>query len=737
MKRMRIFLIMALYVLALYGCRENIMDEISKHENKTTVNLAVKGMASDVNSQLEDVIDNVFAFRFLDGVLVQEFEHINLASNRSFDLHFTEKRGKLVLWANADGFLADSTFMQQITTEEEFMAYTATAEQMSRNRLTMTASVDLDTVGSELYVQLKRSLARIDLKSEFEGVKVRKVALHGISDKGYVNDVPAIISPTTTSWVKELEDETGDENVQTLFYPCAQPKATYNVELDVLVDGAWRKLTTTLGAINRNTLYTIRVYGNGSTIGVTVLEDDWQNGHGVTSGQLIKGLIDVDTSVLSENVRVSDTQDTLFLPYIGADVQLVLKANPGAEVVMRGTIDGVEVLRNAARSLVTVANFEVHASHRFPGRTTEYLYLDVMEGTTKKGRVVVVAEANPIGLVGHVKLDENGVCDFNRYIDGELGVITLPEGKTVSMRFPEGEKEWARLVAVDGQNNVFRIEGGWKPNDPEADGRLQQVELVIEDATHTTPEVYTLIRKNWGLPVVNINGTWWCRYNLRGNVKNFEDQITLGNNPVGEEGITEYLKTCSDEDFVAMAGDQYQAGNQEGLKLKLVGESFVYEGFDSNNQMDFGSVDPEYMAPDGYQVPDYSNYRFFTWAENVNLGYGSNVFNNQLGQRINYSITERDIAIEGVSYGTMHVYDYVYDGQHWVLLGMGHQYNATEISGMSIIFATYGKAGKSWMMEGYRQSDDGRGNWYKYASQNAQKTRMIRCVKKPVEYIYE
>ena len=60
------------------------------------------------------------------------------------------------------------------------------------------------------------------------------------------------------------------------------------------------------------------------------------------------------------------------------------------------------------------------------------------------------------------------------------------------------------------------------------------------------------------MPVVNINGTWWCRYNLRGNVKNFEDQITLGNNPVGEEGITEYLKTCSDEDFVAIknaAGD--------------------------------------------------------------------------------------------------------------------------------------------------------------------------------------
>lgn len=738
MIRMKIFLLLSFCVLALSACHENVVDEISKQGNKATIYLATKGMTGDAGNQSEVLIDNVFAFRFLDGLLVQKFEHIKLGSNASFDLHFTERRGTLVLWANATEFLTDSTFREQITTEEEFLAYTATAEQMSKSGLTMTASVDLDAANVEIHVQMKRSLARVDLKSEFEGVKVRKVTLHGISDMGFVNDVPAIVSPeTSTSWVKEFEDEIGAENVQTLFYPCEQPKAAYNVEVDVLVEGAWRKLTTKLNAINRNTIYTIKVYGNGSTIGVAVLEDDWQNGNGVTSGQFIKGLIDMETSVLSEDVRVSETGDTLFLPYIGAHVQLALKANLGAEVIMRGNINGVEIQRKDTRSLVPVAEFDVRSSHRFPGKAAEYLYLDIMEGATRMGRVVVVAEANPIELAGLIKLDENGVCNFNRYVDGELGVIALPEGKTLSLRFPEGEKEWVRLVPIETRNNAFRIEGGWKPNDPEADGRLQQVELVIDDVARTNSEIYTLIRKNWGLPVVNINGTWWCRYNLRGNVKNFEDQITLGTNPVGEEGIAEYLKNCTDEEFIAIAGDQYQAGNQESLKLKPVGEGFVYDGFNPNNQTDFGSLEPTYMAPDGYMIPDYDDYRFFTWGENVNLGYGSNVFNNKLGQRINYSITERNITIEGVNYGIMHVYDYVYDGQHWVLLGLGHQYNATEISRMSIIFATYGRNGKSWMMEGYRQSGDGSGNWYKYASHNAQKTRMIRCVKAPVEYIYE
>lgn len=34
-------------------------------------------------------------------------------------------------------------------------------------------------------------------------------------------------------------------------------------------------------------------------------------------------------------------------------------------------------------------------------------------------------------------------------------------------------------------------------------------------------------------------------------------------------------------------------------------------------------------------------------------------------------------------------------------------------------------------------NSEGRGNWFKYTGNNAQKTRTIRCIKTPVEYIYE
>ena len=56
---------------------------------------------------------------------------------------------------------------------------------------------------------------------------------------------------------------------------------------------------------------------------------------------------------------------------------------------------------------------------------------------------------------------------------------------------------------------------------------------------------------------------------------------------------------------------------------------------------------------------------------------------------------------------------------------------------MTLLLATYGNSAKSWFMEGYAQNDRPNQNWLKYTSQNSTKTRVIRCVKTPVEYIYE
>ena len=106
--------------------------------------------------------------------------------------------------------------------------------------------------------------------------------------------------------------------------------------------------------------------------------------------------------------------------------------------------------------------------------------------------------------------------------------------------------------------------------------------------------------------------------------------------------------------------------------------------------------------PDGYQIPDFDDYRFFTGSTNFNLGYfNPGAFNNGLGQRLNFKVVERNATFQGLQYGPITFYDFEYEGSHWTICGLGHQWDATSISKMMILLATYGNGGSTWMIEGY------------------------------------
>ena len=109
-----------------------------------------------------------------------------------------------------------------------------------------------------------------------------------------------------------------------------------------------------------------------------------------------------------------------------------------------------------------------------------------------------------------------------------------------------------------------------------------------------------------------------------------------------------------------------------------------------------------------------------------------------MGQRLTFDIVERDASFLGGSYGPVNFYDFNYNGAHLVLCDLGHQYNteATAVAKMMILFATYGNSGSTWLIEGSARAT-GTGNWYKFAGQNSTKTRTIRCIKTPVEYMIE
>lgn len=722
----------------LSGCQKEKIRQDNAADGSLRISIISSGMNYGITTESETNIHTLDAYHFENGILSESFNSLQIDEKGVCRLDIKQKNGMLYFLANDANITSRANLTNNVTTLEEFLQLTATADEMTSKSLLMSGHTELDGENASLSVSLKRAVARIDLESAFQDAEVNSITIRDIALTGLVNeggDKSVLTNIEKTDLTKDFGEQPFKNKKESLYYLPEQTANGHAVEILMAVNGGWHRLKTTLPPLKRNTVYTLKVYGNGANLNVEVLTDNWESGNSSESGLTLKGLVDKENSQLSEGVTVNERGDTVFVPSWNSNFQLTLAAESGAQVSVLGEVEGVTVTpASQSRSLSPVAEFNVSSRQKMPGSKSEYMYLDIYNDQIQTGRVVLVFTPNPVQMSGLIEFDQNGECNFNRYVDGELASLILPEGKTATLKFAEEEAHWMKL-APEG-SNTYRLLGGWKPNDPKADGREQAGELIITNEDGSHPETYTIRRLNWGLPVVNINGTWWCKYNLRGNVKNFNDQILINSDPAKDSSLADYLTSCSDDEFLHILGDQYQAGNPEGLQLTHNDSSFYYEGYKSQTD-NFGTLAPTVMAPDGYQIPDFDDYRFFTGSTNFNLGYfNPGAFNNGLGQRLNFKVVERNATFQGLQYGPITFYDFEYEGSHWTICGLGHQWDATSISKMMILLATYGNGGSTWMIEGYSNSE-GRGNWFKYTGNNAQKTRTIRCIKTPVEYIYE
>ncbi len=703
---------------------------------------AADGAETSADADPEAEIHSVTAYRFEEGILREVIPGI-VAGGGLYTFSSAAPRGELRLAVNAASIEAFAALTPGVTSLETYRSLEASIGEMTRRGLTMSGMLDLagGSAAEARAVTLRRSVARIDLRSCDAGVEVHSVTIRRIADRGYVE--PSATPSSPASAARETFQRTYDAEPlvngrETLLYLCEQPNDGLEVEIVARFAGGWHRLRNTLPAtILRNTVYTLEVYGRGAEAGVSVTSGSWNEGVGTESRPVLEGLVDLEASELPDDVRVNAARDTVYIPHTPSRLRVVLRGGAGAALTVDGEVRGVSVTpQSLTRGLETVAAVEVSSPLRVPGTTTGYVGLTLSHDGVSSGRVVLAFEANPVRIEGLLTLDDDGVCDFGRYIEGELARITLPEGMNLRLEFGDGESRWMDLVPEDG---AYRLLGGWKPNDPTADGREQEGFLVVTDAAGGHPERYTVRRRNWGLPVVRIGGEWWCKYNLRGDVKSFEDQVPIATDPAADDALADHLIACPDDELLALLGDQYQANNPQGLPLRHDSTAFYHEGMVSTTQ-NFGTLDPATMAPYGYRIPDYDDYAFFTRNENYNIGgVGERSYTNASGESITVRIQEREAEFLGHSYGTIAIYEFRSGEAVWVLCGLGHQWNTTpgNIASMTLLMATWGNASKTWVMEGYAAADRPGQNWIKFVANNTTKTRMVRCVKAPVEYMYD
>ncbi|MGI6220036.1 MAG: hypothetical protein ACOYJE_09330 [Bacteroidaceae bacterium] len=731
----------ALGAISLAACDEKSPGFLPDDAAESTVHLRML-----TTGEGDDELYDVVAWRFDDSGLLQEALH---PTGETADGQLTfvprERRGTLYFLANSSGWKgAAEAVVPGITREEDLDSLMARSEEMTVRGLLMTGRAELDEATSDvLAVEMQRAVARIDLYTPEENVEVRRVSIRGLYDRGRVFPQPVGTAAEGGADSLHFSRDYGAAPLtvsrEVLLYVAEQRSAAGAVvEIEALLNGALHRLSVRLPQeLRRNQIYTVQVRGNGASLAASVLYGGWESGDESGSAPRPAAWVDVAASMLGKGVRVSAHCDTVFFPYTGGSWQLALHTRPGATVEVEGRVEGVAV--DAAAG--TEARLQVDGRLRMPGTSDETLWLNVRETGLYTGRVTLIFDGSPIRLGGMLELDENGICDLGRYVDGELGTVEIPQGKTLTVETAPGEV-WMRAdvagVRTDGMR-TYRILGGWRPNDPTADGRIQEGRLVIADeADGGNREEYVVRRRNWGLPVVKMGNTWWAKYNLRGDVRRFEDQITAATDPAAERDILDLLEHAPADSLLMMMGDQYQGGIFQGMPLRHDGTAFYHEGMRPSGQ-NFGLLEPTLMAPDGYQIPAYDDYAWLSANDNQNLGgIGSRTYSNRHGDQLRVTIVEREVHFLGHRYGVVAFYAFDSGDSRWVLFGLGHQWNNTagNIARMQLLLATHGNPDQTWVMEGYEAADRPGQNWIKFMPQNHIKTRTIRCVKTPVEYIY-
>ena len=727
----------AVAALLLAGCRR-ILAAAPSGETRT---LGIRFTTEQPLSDDGEAVGPVLALRFEEGTLREVLAGTLTAETGLHLFPLTRAAGELRFVANGADFAA-SRLPEPGAPLGELLDRVLPLDGMTSGGLLLTGSLPLDgRTALTPEVALRRSVARVDLWTPDRGVRVHALTLRGVADRGYVFERGAAETApdaVATEFSRDYGAAPLENGRERLLYLCEQAGEPIEAEVLAEIDGAWHRLRTQLpAAIVRNRLYTLRVQGLGAAARLTVDSAEWEEGGAADVELRPGGVVDAAASEIPADMRLSAACDTLYIPHTASACRLVLRAEAGSRLLVGGSVRGVTVSSQAlTRGLEPVVEVRVQTPLRMPGTVEEYISLDLLREEVALGRVVLRFAPNPLGIEGSLRFDDDGVCDYGRYVEGELARLTLPAGRTLRLEFDGGEFSWMKLSPDGG---AWRLLGGWRPNDPTATGRVQEGALVISDADGGHAERYVVRRRNWGLPVVRIGDTWWCKYNLRGDATRFEDQITAADDPAADAELADYLASCDDAELLRLLGDQYQGGNVQGLPLRHDGEAFHYEGMASAGG-NFGTLDPASMAPEGYRVPGYDDYAFLAGSENFNLGgVGERTYRNAADEELTVRILERQVAFLGHDYGPVALYEFRHGGEAWVLCGLGHQWNPTpgNIAGMTLLLATWGNSSKTWIMEGYAQAVKPGQNWLKHVTNNTTKTRTLRCVKTPVEYEYE
>lgn len=707
----------------------------------------------------ENALTDLGACLFEDGVLTRVHEAPDPADG-SWDLALDRYAGVLYLVANVSGQIDLSEALEQGMTEAEWLKRTVSvAGERPQHFFSGRANLeDAAATPGQLSAALTRGVARFDLRIRTAGIaEVRSITLTNTAQAAYLFPGSGSLSPAAVS-LKDASvrfDMPLTADTPAIAYLYEQTGADLGVSVEAVIDGVRHTLEGVLPRdIGRNRIYSLTLRKGIVDTEARLTVETWgDGGESALQPDLETRLtVDAERSELPSGVRIEVGGTGLVLPHAEREVLLAVRSDVQLELEpVSAPLLEIAAEPATAGDFGSVNRFRIRKGFYTPDMAPEEVELRFRrKGLAElydEDRITLHLEANPTRMEGLMAFaDGESTCDFGRYVDNELGRLTLPEGKELSVEFDAGEDPWLKIEPAEEGSRVWRVVGGWRPNDRKADGRQQQARLVIRSAEGGSREEYTLVRRNWGLPVTWFHGVWWCKYNARGRSRNFEDQILVPQDPAAAAGqsVQNYLMSCSPEEFRALWGWAYQGDSGVGMQVVDLEGVPSMEGFTTGSKTHINKLPADALAPDGYELPSMEEFnRVFDATDYVWVMWsGSHKLRNPWEGHADVRRTQT--RRNGIAVGSLELNDLLvlafsspdfpgYEALTWY--GPGAQWNQAGIVHSNhcnnMLFAVHSPAGSGWYITG------GMANLY--LTQNGagnNDTRIVRFKKSPVEYIY-
>lgn len=696
----------------------------------------------------ENDIKDLQACLFENGLLTKVYTNLDISSE-TYTLQLEKASGTLYMIANAAEYIDVQQLSQQGVTEDEWLA-TPIATNKGKAINFFTSKLSLEKQMEEqtvLPMKLERGTARIDLLLDTN----HSTAIKSITLKDVVQET-FIFTHNETDQPKDFSK--GDLNIVFahplshdslgIAYVYEQGVSPLKVQAEIIMDDkTYIEETNLPNSLKRNTIYKLTVHKGSDSTEPELIIKEWGNEESTLYPDFDSNItVNQVQSKLPDDIQISESGDTLSLPCRAMDFTVVLNCDDELEFSSSTHPDITVKLSGSSDSHENINEFTIHKPLLPPGYPEEtakiYFKRKGLKDTYDEDCITFTLQENPIQLEGLAFDRTNYTCNFERYLDNEIGRFGMPEDMEVIVTF-ENEDPWIKIEKAPDATNTYRILGGWKPNDPKADGRQQAARLIVRRISDKQEmEVYTVIRRNFGLPVTYLNGTWWCRYNAIGNSKDFKEQILSANDPARLSGQTvqEYLKTCTSDEYLYLWNAAYEGNNGIALKAECVNEKITLNGWRNSESNHINRESPTALAPEGYEMPTFEDYKQIFSSFVIPTSWSG--FNPQLGgedYRCEIILEKRSgIQLDGHtlnelwSFSVRSIKD---KGEEpLTFYGVGCQWNNNGINNNWLLMACYNPNVTGWLVRGSNAS-------LEHNAADANNTRIIRFKKSPVEYIYK